>query len=61
MAGVVAAIVLLSSRMPWAQWSETGQSALEGGLFLVVMAPVVILLERRNGFLVRLREGRQAL
>lgn len=60
-AGVVAAIVLLGARMPWAQWSETGQSALEGGLFLVVMAPVVILLERRNGFLVRLREGRQAL
>jgi O-antigen/teichoic acid export membrane protein len=57
----VAALALLvgwGGRTILVGWGETAKALVEGGVFLLVTAPLLVAFERRTGFLDRLRRGR---
>lgn len=41
-------------------WSEVARASTQGALFLLVSVPLLVLFERRTGFVRKLREGRAA-
>jgi O-antigen/teichoic acid export membrane protein len=55
LAAVVAAIRFGIPRTPLEAWSESARAGVEGALFLLVSVPLLVLFERRTGFIGRLR------
>jgi O-antigen/teichoic acid export membrane protein len=58
-AAVLIGIVWGTPHTPLAQWTEVGRSLTQGIFFLGVMAPAILVFERRTRFLQKLKRGRK--